>query len=50
VAYGSEPDGASQSWPVDGDAPALVAGQTYYLVALLDIYQPATRCLFTAGG
>lgn len=50
VAYGTEPDGASQSWPVDGDAPALVAGQTYYLVALLDIYQPATRCLFTAGG
>ena len=52
VPYGASgdtaPDGTSQAWPEDGDAPALVPGQTYYLVALLDIYQPATRCLFTA--
>jgi hypothetical protein len=48
VAYGSTPAGTFQAWPVDGQAPALASGGTYYLVALLDIYQPATRCLFTA--
>jgi hypothetical protein len=48
VAYGSTPEGASQAWPTSGPAPALVSGRTYYLVALLDVYQPATRCLFVA--
>lgn len=48
VAYGSAPTGSAQAYPVDGAAPALESGQTYYLVALLDVYQPATRCLFTA--
>lgn len=48
VGYGDRPQGASQAWPVDGAPPALVSGATYYLVALLDVYQPATRCLFVA--
>jgi hypothetical protein len=48
IAYGSVPDGAAQRVPEAGDAPALQSGEQYYLVALTDIYQPATRCLFTA--
>lgn len=48
VAYGSEPDGAFQAFPTDGAPPALVSGQEYALYVLLDIYQPATRCVFTA--
>ncbi len=50
LAYGEEPDGTRQAWPEAGPPPELVPGQVYYLVALLDVYQPATRCLFTAGG
>ncbi|MCK6504120.1 hypothetical protein L6R53_12090 [Myxococcota bacterium] len=42
--------GADGTVRSDATAPALVSGQTYFLVALLDIYKPAIRCLFTAGG
>ena len=48
VAYGGLPDGADQAWPTDGAPPALVTGDTYYLYVLRDVYQPLTRCLFTA--
>ena len=48
IAYGSTPDGTEQAFPLDGSPPALVPGETYYLYVLLDIYQPLTRCLFTA--
>lgn len=48
VQYGEVPDGAVQGWPLDGAPAPLQPGRTYYLVALLDIYQPATRCLFEA--
>lgn len=48
IDFGSEPPGASQVVPADGPAPALQSGEQYYLVALRDIYQPITRCLFTA--
>jgi hypothetical protein len=47
ITYGSTPDGTSQHTPAQGAPPALVSGQTYYLYALADIYQPLTRCLFT---
>jgi hypothetical protein len=49
VVYGSVPAGTRQRWPEDGDAPALVPGQTYYIVALFDVAQPLTRCLFEAA-
>ncbi|MFT5457486.1 MAG: hypothetical protein ACI9K2_003980 [Myxococcota bacterium] len=48
IRYGATPGDTFQAWPVDAPAPSLQAGNTYYLVALRDIYQPATRCLFTA--
>jgi len=48
VTYGEAPAGAQVTFPASGQAPELVRGQTYYLVALLDIYQPATRCEFVA--
>lgn len=48
IAYGTTPDGTTQAFPLDGPPPALVPGETYYLYVLLDIYQPLTRCLFTA--
>lgn len=48
LTYGAAPDGARQAWPESGGAPALIPGETYYLYVLLDIYQPATRCLFVA--
>jgi hypothetical protein len=48
VTYGSVPTGATQAFPESGSPADLIAGETYYLVALRDIYQPATRCLFTA--
>jgi hypothetical protein len=47
VAYGTTPAGTTQKVPAGTEALALVPGETYYLVALRDIYQPATRCLFT---
>ena len=49
IDYGAEPAGTTQSWPILTPAPELLDGQTYYLVALKDVYQPITRCLFTAG-
>lgn len=48
VAYGVAPAGARTAFPASGAPAALVSGQTYYLVALRDIYQPLTRCLFVA--
>ena len=48
IRYGEAPAGAAVTWPASGEAPALQPGRTYYLIALLDIYQPATRCLFVA--
>ena len=48
VSFGDLPDGTAQAWPESMAPTALVSGETYYLVALLDIYQPATRCLFMA--
>jgi len=47
VGYGELPEGTSQFAPAEGAPPALVEGETYYLYALADIYQPLTRCLFT---
>ena len=48
IAYGSAPDGAVQTFPESGAPAALVPGEVYYLYVLADIYQPVTRCLFTA--
>jgi hypothetical protein len=48
VSPGLVPAGARQVFPASGQPPALVSGQTYYLYALRDIYQPLARCLFTA--
>lgn len=49
IAYGAVPDGAAQAFPSSGAPPALTPGETYYLYVLRDIYQPLTRCLFTAN-
>jgi hypothetical protein len=48
VTPGVVPAGARQAFPASGAPAALVSGQTYYLYALRDIYQPLARCLFTA--
>lgn len=48
LRYGETPAGATQVAPVSGAPTALISGQTYYLVALRDVYQPITRCLFVA--
>lgn len=48
LAYGDAPSGTRVVWPTSGVAPALQPGRPYYLVVLLDVYQPATRCLFVA--
>lgn len=48
LRYGEAPAGAWTAWPVEGEAPALEAGETYLLYVLRDIYQPLARCLFTA--
>lgn len=48
LQYGVVPAGMTQKVPASGAPPALVPGQTYYLYALKDIYQPLTRCLFVA--
>jgi hypothetical protein len=48
ISYATAPGNSRQSWPVNAAAPSLVPGQTYYLYVLKDIYQPLTRCLFTA--
>ena len=38
----------ASAWPAAGAAPALAPGETDYLSVLRDVYQPLTRCLFTA--
>ena len=48
ITYGEVPDGASQAFPVDASPAELVAGETYYLYVLADVYQPLERCTFTA--
>lgn len=47
VTLGKVPAGATQAFPKEG-APALTAGQTYYLHVQADVGIPITRCLFTA--
>ena len=47
IAYGELPDDTAQAVPVDGAAPMLEDGDTYYLYVLADIGSPITRCLFT---
>jgi hypothetical protein len=48
ITYGSTPEGSAQAFPESGAPPDLVPGDVYYLYVLADIYQPVTRCLFTA--
>jgi hypothetical protein len=48
VTPGVVPTGARQAFPKTGAPAPLVSGQTYYLYALRDIYQPLSRCLFKA--
>ncbi len=48
VTLGVVPAGARQAFPKTGAPAPLVSGQTYYLYALRDIYQPLSRCLFSA--
>jgi hypothetical protein len=48
LPYGEVPAGATQAAPASGAPSPLISGQTYYLVALRDVYQPVTRCLFVA--
>ena len=48
ISYGSVAEDSVQAFPESGDAPPLVSGEVYYLYVLADIYQPLTRCLFTA--
>ena len=47
IQYGQVPDGAKQSWPVDGEPQALEPGKTYYAYVLLDVGVPVLRCLST---
>ncbi len=49
IFYGAVPAGTRQRWPEAGEPPALESGRTYYMVALFDVAQPLTRCLFVAG-
>lgn len=48
ISYGSVPEDTLQAFPESGAPPALESGEVYYLYVLADIYQPVTRCLFTA--
>ncbi len=48
MSYGELPENAIQVIPEEGDAPALVSGQQYFLYVQRDIAQPIARCLFTA--
>lgn len=50
MKYGEMPEKARQMVPEAGEAPALVPGETYYLVALKDIVLPLTRCTFVYEG
>lgn len=48
LPYGQPSSNVVQVSPETGSAPALVPGQTYYLVVLRDVGIPLVRCLFTA--
>jgi hypothetical protein len=48
ILYGEEAAGSFQAFPATGAPEALVPGQQYAIYVLRDIYQPVTRCLFTA--
>jgi len=48
VYYGEVPTGTTQKHPTDRAPAALTAGETYYLYVTRDVFQPITRCLFTA--
>lgn len=48
VVFGQVPTNGTQIIPDTGMAPSLEAGETYYLYVLRDIYQPLSRCTFTA--
>lgn len=49
VRYGEVPPGTKQTFP-SVDAPAVLdAGQDYYLYVTRDMFQPLTRCIFTAS-
>lgn len=50
MRYSEIPEGARQMVPAEGEAPALVSGETYYLVALKDLVQPLARCTFVYEG
>ncbi|MFN3197743.1 MAG: proteinase inhibitor [Bradymonadia bacterium] len=50
MRYGEAPEGTRQMVPAEGEAPALVPGETYYLVALKDIVLPLSRCTFVYEG
>lgn len=48
VKYGVVPQGTSQRVPLEGQAPTLVKGKSYFLYVSADVLLPITRCLFTA--
>ena len=48
LSYGAISGAMQQRLPVSGQAPALKAGQSYYLYVLKDIGIPITRCIFQA--
>ena len=48
IAYGGAPGDSVRVFPASGPAAPLEPGRDYYLVALFDIGQPLTRCLFEA--
>ncbi len=50
IQYGDTPEGTVRRAPEAGDAPALVAGERYYLYVLRDVGLPLTRCVFTYEG
>ncbi|MEE2787125.1 MAG: proteinase inhibitor [Myxococcota bacterium] len=49
LPYGSTPTGTRQVVPASGAPARLEPGTTYYLVTMLDIAVPLTRCLFVYG-
>jgi len=48
IAYGDAPGGSTRRFPDSGPAAPLESGRDYYLVALFDVGQPLTRCIFEA--
>ena len=49
IAYGQISGDQRQRLPAKAQAPALQAGKSYYLYALLDVGVPVQRCIFTKG-